>query len=106
MGCQENDDDEKKGVLSTPFFQSCILYTFDICGSFSLRKVCDFELDPVTFLKGPVAITDNILIVGKNVAATIFFLDEAISFSTIKPLYASEWHITPFKLLFVRGMRI
>jgi hypothetical protein len=39
--------------------------------------------------------------VGKHIAITIFFLDEAKSFSTVKPLDFTVSHVSPFKLVFV-----
>jgi hypothetical protein len=43
----------------------------------------NLELDPITFIEGAVTFTDDFQKVGKYISATIFFLDEAKSFSTV-----------------------
>ncbi len=95
----------KKGVTSvTPFSELAILRRLYFCGFFPFGGLSNLELDPFTFSQGTVTITDDFLEVGKYIATTIFFLDEAKSFSTIKPLYCTVSHVSPFKLLFVLGL--
>jgi hypothetical protein len=91
---------KNKGVIFiTPFLyisMCTILCNLDIRGFFSLWGVGDLELDAVTLIQGAVTFTTDLLEVSEYVSAPVLFRDEAKSFSTIKPLYCSVWHVSPF----------
>jgi hypothetical protein len=82
----------KEPRLRGALFRQRLLRAFDLSGFFSLGRLRNIELDPIAFIERALAFTDDFLEVSEHIATTIFFFDEAVAFSTIKPLHFTEWH--------------